>query len=807
VIASRAILGRVVGWLGLSIGLTVAVAIPAGYLLVAWSQLAQELSLLSEIKATRLAKYIYVHQDLWQYQTLRLAELIEVPEATALIAQHRIVDAAGTLVLETGDAVAPPNLWHSAPIMVSGSQVAAIQTASSLRPVLINTGLVAAFSILLGFAIYLVIRTLPMRVIDRTFAQLQVTQARLLATVDALPIEFMEFDRDGRLILINGAARVSQAWSAASIGKTKRELLEEVVARRQAAYPGQDWDAWMTKHLATLEQTGSFEMARPNGATGRLYVADMPGGGQVVLRVDITESKQRETELAATQARYRLLFEANPLPMAVIAIETDRFIAINEAAVKQYGWSREEFLAMTSVELYLPEDVPALLAARNRKDAPGAIRTVQGLRHRRKDGSVLAVEMTVRPFKLDGVPVLLAMAQDVTERDRTEKARLLAEEQLRQSQKMEAVGQLTGGIAHDFNNILMVILSNTDELLDEETPDPALAKRLERIAAAVFRASELTKQLVAFSRKQVLSPKLTNLNDLVATTGKLLQRTLGAQIEIEAVLADDLWTVNVDRTQLETALVNLAVNARDAMPGGGKLLIETRNVTWDAANGARQAEMAAGDYAMLAITDTGTGMPPETQAKVFEPFFTTKELGKGTGLGLSMVYGFIRQSQGHITIDSAVGRGTTFKLYLPRKDGTEEVAAPKKPSLPRGKERILVVEDEPQVRASVVQQLQSLGYIVSEGADGAAGLAACEAASEPFDLLLTDVMMPGELSGSELADQVAGRWPTTVAFMSGYTDDAIVKDGVLDPDVHLLMKPFRKSDLAHFIRRILDGPF
>ena len=810
-IASRRALGRVVGWLGLGIGLAVAVALPAGYLLVAWSQLGQELSLLSEIKAARLGKYIYIHQELWQYQTLRLAELIEVPEARGLAYTQRVLDAARTLVLETGDAVASPALRQTAAIIVAGAQVGTVETASSLRPILIRTGLVAALGSLLGFAVYFAIRTFPLRIIDRTLAQLQSTQARLLATIEALPIEFMEFDRDGRLILINSAARISQEWTAEAIGKTHREILEGTRDVRKATDPQHDWDAWMEECLATLDQKGSFELTRPTGAAGRFFVTDMPGGGHVMLRVDITESKQREAELAATHARYRLLFKVNPLPMALIVIETDRFVAINEAAVKQYGWSSEEFLAMTSAELYPPEDMPALLAQRERKDLAGAIHSVKGLRHRRKDGSLMAVEMTIRPFKLDGVPTLLVLAQDVTERERAEKARLVVEEQLRQSQKMEAVGQLTGGIAHDFNNILMVILSNTDELLEEVAAHPALAERLERIAAAVLRASELTKQLLAYSRKQLLSPKVTNLNDLVTATGKLLKRTLGAQIEIDAVLADELWTVNIDRTQLETALVNLAVNARDAMPDGGKLLIETRNVTWSGDdggdNGLRSARMDAGDYAMLAVTDTGTGMPPEIQARVFEPFFSTKEFGKGTGLGLSMVYGFIKQSMGHIAIDSAVGRGTTFSLYLPRQDGTEELAAPKQPSLPRGKERVLIVEDEPHVRASVVHQLQSLGYIVSEAADGAAGVAACTAAPEPFDLLLTDVMMPGALTGRGLADEVARQCPMTkIAFMSGYTADTIVEDGVLDADVHLLVKPFRKSDLAHFIRRVLDGP-
>ena len=262
------------------------------------------------------------------------------------------------------------------------------------------------------------------------------------------------------------------------------------------------------------------------------------------------------------------------------------------------------------------------------------------------------------------------------------------------------------------------------------TSTPASPSRLDQIAQAVERASGLTRQLLAFSRKQPLSPKRTDINALVTTTGKLLRRALGEQIEIESVLADGLWTVNIDRAQLETALVNLCINARDAMPGGGKLLIETRNVTLDEAYVAHNPDVVAGDYAMLSISDTGTGIPPEMLAKVFEPFFTTKGVGKGTGLGLSMVYGFIKQSNGHITIDSEVGRGTTFKLYLPRSvGGRRRRRSVSRPPIPGGRERILVVEDDAQVRASVVRQLQRLGYAVSQAPDGAAGVAAFEAAA------------------------------------------------------------------------------
>src|SRR5471030_1894011 len=336
-------------------------------------------------------------------------------------------------------------------------------------------------------------------------------------------------------------------------------------------------------------------------------------------------------------------------------------------------------------DLYLPQDVPKVEAMR-RLYVPGAARVNSALRHRRKDGKVINVETSGRLIDFEGTPALLAMVQDVTTRH-------AAEDQLRQAQKMEGVGQLTGGIAHDFNNILFVILANTDALLEEENFSPDVAERLGQIDKAVQRASDLTRQLLAFSRKQPLRPQQTDLNDLVNETGTLLRRALGAQIEIEAVLAENLSVVSVDRSQFETALVNLCINARDAMPGGGRLLIETHNVTLDAEYIAVNPDDIVGDYAVLTITDTGGGIAPEMLDKVFEPFFTTKEVGKGTGLGLSMVYGFIKQSKGHIRIYSELGIGTSIKLYLPRIEGAaEEVVVRDKSPMPHGVERVLVVE-------------------------------------------------------------------------------------------------------------------
>ena len=630
-------------------------------------------------------------------------------------------------------------------------------------------------------------------------------RARLLATIEAIPIEYLEFDRENRLVLINRAARLSQGWTKELLGKTQRELLEQSLPDLRARYPDQDWQGWIARRMDTVDQSGTYELTRPSGETGRFFAQDMPGGGRVLLRVDITESRQREVELAATQDRYRRLFDNIPYPLFVLASDTRHFLMGNDAMVRAYGWSREELGTMTSDDFYSPEDLATVREMR-KSEGFGVTQTVRGLKHRRKDGTFMDVEQDVRPMDFNGAPALLIMVQDVSARLAAERARVVVEEQLRQSQKMEAVGQLTGGIAHDFNNILTVILANTDELQEDATLDAAVTGRLDQIGQAVLRASELTRHLLAFSRKAPLMPRQTDVNQLVSGTGKLLRRALGEHIEIESLLAADLWTVDIDRTQLETSLVNLCVNARDAMPGGGRLTIETRNVVLDKDTVTQATDVASGDYVMLGVTDTGCGIPPEAQGKVFEPFFTTKGIGKGTGLGLSMVYGFIKQSKGHITIHSDVGRGTSFKLYLPRSVEEKEAAVLPAAPVRHGTERILVVEDEPQVRASVVQQLESLGYTVSCAADGAAGVASFEAATVPFDLLLTDVVMPGALNGRALADEVMRRWPATrVVFMSGYTDTAMIHHGRLDAGVLLLDKPFRKNDLARMMRQALDA--
>jgi len=367
---------------------------------------------------------------------------------------------------------------------------------------------------------------------------------------------------------------------------------------------------------------------------------------------------------------------------------------------------------------------------------------------------------------------------------------------------------LTGGIAHDFNNILTVI-TGTVEILAEGVADrPELAIIAKMIDDAATRGANLTQQLLAFARKQPLQPREIDVNELIVDTTKLLRPTLGEHIEIETRLEDDPWRALADPSQLSTALLNLAINARDAMPSGGMLTLESGNVVLDEAYAKMNPDVERGSYVMIAVSDTGTGIPVAIRERIFEPFFTTKETGKGTGLGLSMVYGFVKQSLGHIKIYSEVGHGTTIRIYLPR-SASDAIALPLVPDTGTpvgGHETVLVVEDDELVRNYVLAQLQSLGYATLSAGNAGAALALVDAEAQ-FDLLFTDVIMPGGMNGRQLADEVRKRRPTVkVLFTSGYTENAIVHHGRLDPGVNLLAKPYRKSDLARKIHEVLEAP-
>ena len=517
---------------------------------------------------------------------------------------------------------------------------------------------------------------------------------------------------------------------------------------------------------------------------------------------DMTDSRRTQETLR----------ESEQLARGIIDTALDAFVQIdargsilnwNPQAETIFGWLHSEAIGRNLSELIIPEVHQAAHRSGMRRFLDSGESTILGRRleieARRRDGKEIKVELSITALRRrDGV-VFNGFIRDLTDK-------ITAEDRIRQAEKMEAVGQLTGGIAHDFNNILTVITGTIEILAEAVAGDPQLAAITRMIDEAAARGADLTQHLLAFARKQPLQPREIDVNVLIVETGKLLRPTLGEQIEIESVFADEACVATVDPNQLATAILNLSLNARDAMPHGGKLVLETGSAFLDESYASMHGDVRPGRYAMIAVSDTGTGIPAAIIDKVFEPFFTSKGPGKGTGLGLSMVWGFVKQSAGHIKIYSEEGHGTTIKMYLPPGTGALIASeASTAPAIQGGHETVLVVEDDRLVRDYVLTQLHSLGYVTLNAANAAEALAVVEAGRE-FDLLFTDIIMPGAMNGRQLANELQRRKPgLKVLFTSGYTENAIIHHGRLDSGVLLLAKPYRKSDMAAMIRKALEG--
>ena len=509
--------------------------------------------------------------------------------------------------------------------------------------------------------------------------------------------------------------------------------------------------------------------------------------------------RQNQHELSAGETRYRTILETTDSAI-IVADQHGRIEQFNKAAESMTGYLAAEVVG-ENMRVLLPPN----LQHEHYRYTARYLWTVRELEVCRKDGSLFAAELAITDWWAGGQRHFVGMLRDLTRQKQEQVERMRLEEQLHQAQKMEAIGNLTGGMAHDFNNLLGVIIGNADLLRDLETADPEADELIRNVLDAAFRGAELTRRLLAFARQQPLSPRRIDVNQLVSGIIRLLSRTLGENIEIVLSLSSEVSPIVADPAQLEAAIANLATNARDAMPGGGRLTVATADCRLDADSVAPHSDLVPGQYVMIEVGDTGSGMTQEVINRIFEPFYTTKGRDRGTGLGLSMVFGFIKQSGGHINVSSEPGVGTTFRLFLPRTTEetvvtTENAAAP---LLCGGEETILVVEDNDALRRVIGRQLGSLGYRVLEAKQADAALGVME--QESIDVLLTDIVMPGGKDGIELARQARQRWPAiAIVFSSGFSQAK--PDGIAvstPPGTPLLSKPYRKENLAQAIREAL----
>jgi hypothetical protein len=539
-------------------------------------------------------------------------------------------------------------------------------------------------------------------------------------------------------------------------------------------------------------KSGATDYVLKDGAVERLAPA--------ILRA-VREAEERrgrakaEEALKQSEEGFRRLFSCNPHPTWVFDVETLRFLEVNESAIEHYGYSRDEFLGMRITDIRPSQEVPLVEQA---VAVPKyGLRHFGTWTHRTKDGRLITVDVAAHDLDFHGRRGRLVVAHDITERKELEA-------QLQQSQKMDAIGRLAGGVAHDFNNLLGVIIGYGERLL-RRLPSPE-RREISEVLKAAEHAASLTRQLLAFSRRQVLKPRVLDLNAIVGELDGMLRRIIGEDVHLVTMLQEGLGHVKADPGQIQQVVMNLAVNARDAMPKGGRLTIETGNTELDESYSSAHLAVRPGRYVMLAVTDTGMGMDAATRARIFEPFFTTKEAGKGTGLGLSTVFGIVKQSEGDVWVYSEPLRGTTFKIYLPRVHDVMEERAPTKAESPSGgSETILLVEDDDSLRELGREILEEHGYKIIEASSGTAALEALERHTGSLDLLLTDLVMSG-MSGRELADQITRTRPgTKVLFMSGYTDDALGHHGVLESGTAFVEKPFTIDGLLRKVREVLES--
>lgn len=623
----------------------------------------------------------------------------------------------------------------------------------------------------------------------------------LAAIVDSSEAGIVGKTLDGIVMSWNRSAEEIFGYSAAEMVGNKIDVIAS------PNRPGEMKDILQRVGKGERLERFDTERRRKDGRLVRVQLSVSPirdKKGRIVgvskIVHDMTRQLGAQSMISNREARLRSILDT--APDAIITIDERGIIqSFSHAAVKLFGYSPGEVIGH-NIKMLMPppyhEEHDGYLERYGKTGDRHIIGIGREVKAKRKDGSIFPMELAVGEVNAGGERIFTGFIRDLT-------ARTKMEEQLRQSQKMEAIGQLTGGLAHDFNNLLTVITGNL-ELLERQQQTEEGRELLQEVQEAAELGAQLSRRLLAFGRRQPLNPKPVDIQTLMGGVIDLLRRTLGEAVEIESRLAAGLPMISVDPGQIENALLNLAINARDAMPGGGKLIVETAHALVDAESARREPDLSPGSYVVLAVTDTGTGMPPEVRDRVFEPFFTTKEAGAGSGLGLSMVYGFVKQSGGHVRLYSELGHGTTIRLYLPANELTESTPPSVKAvgfSHRISGGRILVVEDQPRVRRVTVRRLKELGYFVLE-ADGASAALAVLERGEPIDLLFTDVVMPGGMTGIELAAKVREHHPEIrTLFTSGFSEPEKIREVALATSAGWLAKPYGMAELDTKLRELL----
>jgi two-component system cell cycle sensor histidine kinase/response regulator CckA len=589
-------------------------------------------------------------------------------------------------------------------------------------------------------------------------------------------------------------------------GRTCQSLYDNAHAFLDAAYPeDREKAVGIFQHqIREGHVDGEYRIVLPDGSVRWTWVRGYSvkdAQGAITRHVGICEDITERKEHELSRSKLAAIVESSEDAIVSMSLDGIAF-TWNHGAERLYGFTAQEVIGHSISILIPPDGQPkyhAIMERMKRKERISNYETVR----QRKDGSRIEVSVSITPIVISSGEIVGSsqISRDITRINQLER-------QNQQAQKMEAIGTLAGGVAHDFNNMLTIIISYCDLLLDGLAPDDPSRCMLDEIRIAGERAAMLTRQLLAFSRQQILEAKVLDLNHIVNDTEKMLRRLIGEDIIVSLVLDPALRPVKADAGQIQQVLMNLAANARDAMPEGGRFTIETQNVTLDEAYCQSYDDLQPGEYSLLAATDNGTGMDEKTKARIFEPFFTTKEVGKGTGLGLPMVFGIAKQSGGHVEVYTELGQGSTFKVYLPqvKQPVKSQTSQPGRSAAPKGCETLLLAEDEETVRVLARRILQSCGYKVLEAANGQEAIRLAESHEGAIDLLVSDVVMP-HLSGRKLAEQMVKLRPgVKVLFVSGYTDDAVIRHGVLEADFAFLQKPFTSASLLQKVRDVLDRP-